>query len=124
MKRPTLTALALLAPADAARAGGTDPRPVAEIVTFRLAAGVSEAAFLAAAWGTEDFVSRAPGFRGRRLSRAGDGAWTDHVVWASMAEAKAAAETLMADPAAMPFLRAIDPDSIAMRHETILLQME
>jgi hypothetical protein len=124
MKHLILTALALFAPADAVRAGGGDPHPVAEIVTFRRAAGVSDAAFLEAARGTESFLSDAPGFVARRLSRAGDGAWTDHVVWASMAEAQAAAEALMADPATMPFLQAIDPDSIAMRHETILLQME
>jgi len=124
MKRPTLIAPALPANVDTARADRTDPRAVAEIVTFRLAAGVSEMAFLAAARNMEGIVARAPGFLGRRLSSTGDGAWTDHVVWASMAQAKAADEALMANPAAMPFLQAIDHDSIEMRHETILLQME
>ena len=127
MKHPTLTVAGSTAPAlpaDATRPGGTDPRPVAEIVTFRLAAGVSDADFLAAARDVEGILSRAPGFRARNLSGTGDGTWTDHVVWESMAQATAAAESLMANPAAGPFLQAIDPDSIAMRHETILSQME
>lgn len=98
--------------------------PVAEIVTFRLAPGMTEAAFLQAANGTVPFVEAAPGFVARRLSRAEDGTWTDHVVWASMDQAMAAAEALMAEPAAAPFLQAIDMASLAMRHEAILLQME
>jgi hypothetical protein len=102
----------------------TNAQPVTEIVTFRLAPGVTEAAFLAAARGTEAFVAAAPGFVSRRLSRGGDGTWTDHVEWASMPQAMAASEALMADPAALPFLQAIDPASIAMRHETLVLRMD
>jgi antibiotic biosynthesis monooxygenase (ABM) superfamily enzyme len=97
--------------------------PVTEIVTFRLAPGVTEAAFLAAARGTEAFVAAAPGFVSRRLSRGEDGTWTDHVEWSSMADAVAASEALMADPAALPFLQAIDPATISMRHETLLMRM-
>ncbi|MGI1661199.1 antibiotic biosynthesis monooxygenase family protein [Palleronia sp. KMU-117] len=97
---------------------------VAEIVTFRLAPGTSEAAFLQAARGTVPFVKAAPGFVARRLSRLDDGTWTDHVVWASMDQAMAAAEALMAEPAAAPFLQAIDMASVTMRHEAILLEME
>jgi hypothetical protein len=111
----------------ATRIGETDmtnAQPVTEIVTFRLAPGVTEAAFLAAARGTEAFVAAAPGFVSRRLSRGGDGTWTDHVEWASMPQAMAASEALMADPAALPFLQAIDPASIAMRHETLVLRMD
>lgn len=119
-----LTTLVLLAPADALRAGGAGTGPVAEIVTFRLAAGVSDDAFLAAARATQGFVEAAPGFVSRRLSRGGDGTWTDHVEWASKDQAKAAAEALMADPAALPFLQAIDPDSVAMRHEALLMRMD
>jgi hypothetical protein len=98
--------------------------PVAEIVTFRLAQGVADDAFLETARGTQPFVNAAPGFVARRLSRADDGTWTDHVVWSSMDQAMAAAEALMTEPAAAPFLQAIDMTSLAMRHEAILLQME
>ena len=110
-------ALLAFAPADAARAGSADRR-VAEIVTFRLAAATPEAAFLDAARATGPLLATVPGFVSRRLSRGADGTWTDHVEWASRAEAAARAVT--SDPAAGPFLAAIDPDSIVMRHASLL----
>jgi hypothetical protein len=116
-------AAAAFAPADAARADSASPT-VAEIVTFRLAAGVTDPAFLAAARATGPLLATEPGFLSRRLSAGADGTWTDHVVWTSLAEAEAAAARIMAAPAAQPFLMAIDPASIAMRHEPILMTME
>jgi len=119
-------ALAALAPADTARAGASGPATgaVAEIVTFRLAPGTSEAAFLDAARATQPLLAGEPGFLSRRLSKGTDGRWTDHVAWASLDQAEAAARRVMADPAAQPFLMAIDPASIAMRHEPILMTAE
>ena len=116
-------ALAALAPADAAR-GGETAGPVAEIVTFRLAAGVGDATFLEAARATGPLLAAEPGFLSRRLSKGDDGAWTDHVAWTSLAEAQAAAARVMKAPAAAPFLMAIDPASIVMRHERVLVTME
>jgi hypothetical protein len=126
MTRPLLAlplAALALAPADAAR-GGDPTGPVAEIVTFRLAAGVTEAAFLAAARATGPLLAAEPGFLSRRLSQGADGAWTDHVAWTGLGEAGAAAARIMEAPAAAPFLAAIDPASIVMRHEPILMTME
>jgi hypothetical protein len=116
-------ALAALAPAGAAR-GGEAPGPVAEIVTFRLAAGVTEASFLEAARATGPRLAAEPGFLSRRLSKGADGSWTDHVAWTGLSEAEAAAARIMEDPAAAAFLMAIDPASITMRHEPILMTME
>ncbi len=110
-----------LGPADAVRAGGSGP--VAEIVTFRLAGGVSDAAFLAAARATEAFVRSAPGFRARRLTRGSDGTWTDYVEWSGRAAAEAAAARIMADPGAAPFMAAIDPESVILRHEVLVWTM-
>jgi hypothetical protein len=115
-------ARAALAPADAARAGADGP--VAEIVTFRLAPGTTETAFLAAARATGALLDGAPGFVSRRLSKGPDGGWTDHVAWTTRAQAEAAAARIMSDPAAAPFLAAIDPATIAMRHEALLWTME
>ena len=97
--------------------------PVAEIVTFRLNAGVSDTEFVDAAKTTEGFVQRSQGFRTRRLSRNPDGTWTDYVEWANMASAQAAAQALGQDPDVAPFLAAIDMDTVTMRHETILWHM-
>ena len=82
-------AVPAFAPADTIRAGGSGP--VAEIVTFRLAGGVTEAVFLDAARATEPIVRAAPGFLARRLTRGEDGFWTDCVEWSGRAEAEAAA---------------------------------
>jgi hypothetical protein len=116
-------ALAALAPADVARAGDTDA-PVAEIVTFRLISGTTGPAFLAAARATGPLLAAEPGFLSRHLSQGADGTWTDHVTWASLPEAEAAASRIMSAPEAQPFLAAIDPASIVMRHEPILMTME
>lgn len=122
MTRPTrlppATAL-IRAPADTAGAGPSPDR-VAEIVTFRLASTTSGAAFLDAARATGPLVASQPGFLARRLSRGTDGMWTDHVAWANLAAAEAAARDIMTDPRAAPFLAAIDPATLAMRHEALV----
>lgn len=118
-----LAPLLALAPADAPRASAT-PGPVLEVVTFRLAPGVAEADFLAAARATEAPLRAQEGFLSRHLTRSDAGEWTDHVAWASLSQAKTAAEVVMAKPAFGPFLTAIDGATVRMRHDPILLQMD
>lgn len=96
---------------------------VIEYVTFALTPGTDEAAFLSAARGTEALVRRQPGFLSRQLSRGEDGRWTDAVVWASLAEAEAAPQAVMADPDFAPFMALIDGPSAQMRHEALTLTM-
>ena len=96
---------------------------VIEYVTFALTPGADEAAFLIAARGTEALVRRQPGFLSRQLSRGADGHWTDAVTWASLTEAKAAPQAVMADPAFAPFMALIDGPSARMRHEHLALTM-
>lgn len=119
-----LALLLALAPADAARAEAGPPGPVLEVVTFRLTPGVSEADFLAAARATEAPLRAQPGFLSRHLTRSDAGEWTDHVAWASLAQAMSAAEVVMAEPAFGPFMAAIDGASVRMRHDQILWQMD
>lgn len=125
---PALNALALtllLAPADAARAGGNPVSgPVMEVVTFRLAPGVTLDAFLAAAQATEAPLRRQPGFLSRRLTLSDEAVWSDHVLWTSLPAAMTAAKTVMADPAFAPFLAAIDGATVTMRHDRVLWQMD
>ncbi len=118
----------LYAPAGSAR--GENPaetavaRTVAEIVTFRLAPGVDQAGFLRAASQTRGFVAAAPGFIARTLTRGDDGLWTDYILWRDMKAAKMMADAFMSEPSVKPFLQAIDPKSVTMRHETVLWQMQ
>lgn len=99
------------------------PTDVIEVVTFRAAPGQTTASLLVAARATGPLIAARPGFVGRHLSLGADGQWTDHIHWTSLAAAQEAAEDVMADPAALPFLQAIDPASIVMRHETRHWQM-
>lgn len=119
---PALALTLLLAPADAARAGGDGP--VLEVVTFRLVAGTTKDQFLAAARATESPLHRQPGFVSRRLTLAEDGTWTDLVTWASLPQAHQAAQVMMAEPAFQPFMAMIDMGSVQMRHDQILWQMD
>ncbi|MEM6636470.1 MAG: hypothetical protein AAF667_11320 [Pseudomonadota bacterium] len=124
---PVLTVgmLALGAGAETARAQpDVTARPVAEIVTFRLADGVTEAQFLAAAALSHGFLQRQPGFIRRRMSRADNDQWTDYVEWRGMGDAEAAGAALMETPAMEPFLQALDPASVRLRHETLVWALD
>lgn len=102
----------------------TQTTPVAEIVTFRLAAGTDAPAFLHAARGTEPLIRAQPGFLRRRLTCDAGGLWTDHVEWRDLAVAHAAAEAVMQSPAFAPFMALIDGPTVTMRHATIALAMD
>lgn len=87
-----------------------------EIVRFRLAPGVSRDTFLAAAAATMPALCRFEGFVGRTLSEAEDGSWMDHVQWESAALAQRAMEQSMTTEALLPFLQAIDPESLVLTY--------
>ncbi len=112
------------APADTRRAGATASGPVAEIVTFKLNDGVTDAVFVKAAEGTESFVSAAPGFITRWLSKGDDGSWTDYVMWADLESAKSLGASVMEEPSFAPLMQAIAPESVVMRHESVVWQMD
>ncbi len=101
----------------------TQTTPVAEIVTFTLANGITPSAFVEISQQSEAFVRAQPGFMFRRLSCGADGRWSDHVVWRDHAAAMAAAEAFPKQPFAAALMQAIEPGSIDMRHEDILWQM-
>jgi len=94
-----------------------------EFVTFRLAAGMTRATFLSAARATEAALAACPGYLARHLSEGPDGRWTDCVLWSDAAAAMTAAQTVMADPRLAPFMAAIAPEGMEMRHETLHWQM-
>ena len=120
----TLDALSLsLTPEDAHSGGTANPVAIAEIVTFRLRPGTDEARFLADARATDRPVAAQPGFLRRSLSRDDTGLWTDYVEWTDLASATAAAQAVMGLPEFGPFIAAIDPDGMVMRHAPILLQI-
>lgn len=96
---------------------------VAEIVTFKLAEGVSAADFVALSQASEAFVRAQAGFVLRQLSCGGDGSWTDYVVWKDMETAKAVAAEFSRQPFCAPLMQAIAEGSANMRHETVQWHM-
>lgn len=93
---------------------------IAEIVTFSLAQGVSSKDFVAISQQSEAFVRAQPGFVRRHLSQGEDGSWTDYVVWADMDTAKRVMEAFPKQDFAPALMAAISPDSVTIRHETVL----
>jgi len=67
-------------------------RSVIEIVSFRVKPGISDEAFLKPNEPVEAFLRAQSGFVGRHLSKNDDGQWFDHVEWASLEQAHAAAQ--------------------------------
>ena len=92
---------------------------VIETVTFRTMDGVSQEQFLDAAQQASAFMTARPGFVRRRLSREENGTWSEHVEWASMADAKAAAAEIGRSEHAQPFVRAIDDPSVRITHSEL-----
>jgi hypothetical protein len=94
---------------------------IAEIVTFRLKAGATEAAFLTAMETMQPFVDRSGGVIARTISCDPDGLWTDHVLWNSEDEAKALAAEFMTAPETEDARALIDETTITMRHAKVLM---
>jgi len=90
---------------------------VIEIVQFRLAEDVSTADFTGAASETMRALCATEGFISRTLSQGDDGLWTDHVKWTDASSAQAAMEASMENEAFLPFIMAIDPDSISLSYQ-------
>jgi hypothetical protein len=88
---------------------------ILEIAEFSLAPGQTEEAFLSTRPAMLAWLQGRDGFLSLRLAREG-ARWTDVVEWRDMAAAQAAGAALMEEPALRPFLAALDPSSVAMRH--------
>jgi len=96
---------------------------VIETVTFKLAAGVSDTAFLETIPAVNTFLETCAGFVSRRLSKDSDNVWLDHLEWATLAEAEAASEALMQQESLMPFMQSFDMASVSMKHSKLQLSV-
>jgi hypothetical protein len=93
---------------------------VIEIVTFKLAAGVSDDAFLKYSDVVNTYISTRKGFISRRLSRAADGTYLDHVTWESLVDATTAMESSMKEASLAPFMQSIDPATVKVDHQAVV----
>ncbi|ABD53796.1 hypothetical protein [Jannaschia sp. CCS1] len=83
-------------------------KPIIETVTFKLNDNVTRADFVAAAKKMSPWVESREGFIHRRLSCGEDGTWIEHIHWANMDAAKAAAAEIGNAPGNANFLSAIN----------------
>lgn len=111
------------APADSARAAGASPI-VAEIASFQLNEGITDADFIEISKASEAFVAAAEGFISRKLSKGEDGVWTDYVLWQDMNAAQVAGKAFFEQDFCQTLMAAIDSDTVLMRHQHVLWQME
>jgi hypothetical protein len=95
---------------------------ILEIVTFRIAEGVSEEAVLSAANAIMPWLKTQHGFIDRSLSVDDNGEWLDRVTWRDYATAMAAGEKVMSEESAAPFMAMILPETMVMRHFHIKLE--
>jgi hypothetical protein len=95
------------------------PNHVIETVTFKLNEGVSREEFAMAARAMNSYVTGCPGFISRRLSCSEDGTWVEHIEWAGMDAAKAAAAGIGKEPDNAEFLAAINGPTVTMMHSEL-----
>jgi hypothetical protein len=91
---------------------------IVEVVTFKLAAGADEAAFLEAASRTVEWLHNQSGFLRRELTQTSEGWWIDIVHWADLHSAHSTTERLMSAPEGEAFMRHIDLETAQMYHAT------
>lgn len=97
-------------------------KSVIEIVQFKLSQNATSEQLIAASEQSQKFVSSLQGFEYRSLSFDQDSnTWTDVVYWDSMENAKAAGEQFMACEDCQPLMALIDPDSVIMQHQSIMM---
>ncbi|MFM2587134.1 hypothetical protein [Vibrio sp. TBV020] len=97
-------------------------KSVIEIVRFKLLNNVPTEQLITATENSQKFVSSLDGFEYRSLSFDQEtDTWTDVVYWDSMENAKAAGDQFMSSKECAPLLALIDPESVIMQHQTIMM---
>jgi hypothetical protein len=95
--------------------------PVIETVTFRLAAGTDEAAFLDADRRVQtEFLYRQRGLLRRTTARDRNGEWIVIVLWRSESDADAAAKLSESDRATSAFFALLDETTVQTRRYSTL----
>ncbi len=90
---------------------------VLELVVFALREGVSRDEFVDANDGVSAWVSEQPGFVSRELSHdTRANRWIDVLWWATLDDARAAAERAMTSESCAPMFALVDADSILVLH--------
>jgi hypothetical protein len=98
---------------------GDNKMAILELVTFKLAEGISNKEFLAENEHLNNWVKDQPGFEYRALAQAKDGNWTDTVFWQDMEAASAAQQSFGEEPSLQGMMKVIDIESVKVDHQQI-----
>lgn len=91
-----------------------------EMVSFKLASGSDEQAFLATNAALESWVAQQPGFQYRALTKQPDNTWIDIVFWCSLEDAQQAGNAFMSAQEPKAMLAFIDKETVNMQHLPVL----
>jgi len=95
--------------------------PVVETLTFRLAPGTDESAFLDADRAVQDeLIPNQPGFARRTTARGDDGDWLVVTLWRSSEEADSFGTLAESSPVAEHLRSLLDPASVRRARYTTL----
>ncbi len=90
---------------------------VIEIAQFKLVNDVADQDFLREAEHVQHaFLEKQPGYTDRELLKDEEGQWVDVLHWKTTAQAQAAAQAMLQEPACQGFITLIDPQSVKMLH--------
>jgi hypothetical protein len=92
------------------------PRPVLEVVLFKLKPNVEETAFLEASEAIMPDLRAMQGFIHRELHKDAESRWMDTVQWQSLDEAQRAAQVLIGLPCAQALFAMLDGSSVTILH--------
>jgi len=92
---------------------------ILELVTFKLAKGISDKEFLAENEHLNNWVKTQPGFEYRALAKTNEGSWTDTVFWQDMETANAAQQSFGEEPSLQGMMKVIDMESVKVDHQQI-----
>ena len=92
---------------------------ILELVTFKLAKGISDEAFLAENEHLNNWVKIQPGFEYRALAKTNVGSWTDTVFWQNIETATAAQQSFGEEPSLQGMMKVIDMESVKVDHQQI-----
>lgn len=92
---------------------------ILELVTFKLAKGISDEEFLVENAHLNNWVKSQPGFEYRALAKTNEGSWTDTVFWQDMETASAAQQSFGAEPSLQGMMKVIDLESVKVDHQQI-----
>jgi len=119
MKKLTLCLITIWAFACSGKMEKMETAKIIEMVNFSINKGIDIEEGKSAMISLSDFVSKQPGFIGRKTSISEEGRFLDIVYWADLESALRASEKAMKDESLRRVFEIIDQESMVFQHYEI-----